>query len=55
MNEDSAYQNGCNAALIAYDIVLKEKDTTLAIKFFLNQRWRPISLTMNLIHSLEPI
>ena len=34
MNEYSAYQNGCSAALMAYDNALKEKDTTLAIKFF---------------------
>jgi hypothetical protein len=34
MDEYSAYQNGCNAALMAYDNALKGKDTTLAIKFF---------------------
>ena len=34
MNEYSAYQNGCNAAIMAYDNALKEKDTTLAVKFF---------------------
>jgi hypothetical protein len=34
MDEYSAYQNGCTAALIAYDNALKDKDTTLAITFF---------------------
>lgn len=34
MDEYSAYQNGCTAALIAYDNALKEKDTTLAVTFF---------------------
>ena len=34
MDEYSAYQNGCSAALIAYDNALKNKDTTLAITFF---------------------
>ena len=34
MDEYSAYQNGCSAALVAYDNALKEKDTTLAITFF---------------------
>lgn len=34
MDEYSAYQNGCSAALEAYDNALKEKDTTLAITFF---------------------
>lgn len=33
MDEYSAYQNGCTAALIAYDNALKNKDTTLAITF----------------------
>ena len=33
MDEYSAYQNGCSAALIAYDNALKKKDTTLAITF----------------------
>jgi hypothetical protein len=33
MDEYSAYQNGCTAALIAYDNALKEKDTTLAVTF----------------------
>jgi hypothetical protein len=33
MDEYSAYQNGCSAALIAYDNALKIKDTTLAITF----------------------
>ncbi|MEY4861229.1 MAG: hypothetical protein RL059_928 [Bacteroidota bacterium] len=34
MDEYSAYQNGCSAALVAYDNALQEKDTTLAITFF---------------------
>jgi hypothetical protein len=34
MDEYSAYQNGCTAALIAYDNALKDKDTTLAVTFF---------------------
>ena len=34
MDEYSAYQNGCSAALVAYDNALQEKDTTLAIIFF---------------------
>jgi hypothetical protein len=34
MDEYSAYQNGCSAALKAYDNALKENDTTLAITFF---------------------
>lgn len=34
MDEYSAYQNGCSAALMAYDNALKNKDTTLAITFF---------------------
>ena len=34
MDEYSAYQNGCTAALIAYDNALKDKDTSLAITFF---------------------
>ena len=34
MDEYSAYQNGCSAALVAYDNALQEKDTTLAISFF---------------------
>ena len=34
MDEYSAYQNGCSAALAAYDNALQEKDTTLAITFF---------------------
>lgn len=34
MDEYSAYQNGCTAALTAYDNALKEKDTALAIKFY---------------------
>jgi len=34
MDEYSAYQNGCTAAIIAYDNALKDKDTTLAITFF---------------------
>ena len=34
MDEYSAYQNGCTAALIAYENALKEKDTSLAITFF---------------------
>ena len=34
MDEYSAYQNGCTAALIAYENALKDKDTTLAITFF---------------------
>jgi len=34
MDEYSAYQNGCTAALIAYDNALKNKDTALAITFF---------------------
>ena len=34
MDEYSAYQNGCTAALIAYDNALKEKDTTIAVTFF---------------------
>lgn len=34
MDEYSAYQNGCTAALIAFDNALKEKDTALAITFF---------------------
>ena len=33
MDEYSAYQNGCSAALVAYDNALQEKDTTLAITF----------------------
>jgi hypothetical protein len=34
MDEYSAYQNGCSAALKAYDNALKENDTILAITFF---------------------
>jgi hypothetical protein len=33
MDEYSAYQNGCTAALMAYDNALKDKDTVLAITF----------------------
>ncbi|MBM3451674.1 MAG: hypothetical protein FJX84_00875 [Bacteroidetes bacterium] len=33
LDEYSAYQNGCTAALIAYDNALKNEDTTLAITF----------------------
>lgn len=34
MDEYTAYQNGCSAALEAYDNALKQYDTTLAITFF---------------------
>ena len=34
MDEYSAYQNGCTAALMAYDNALKSNDTALAITFF---------------------
>jgi hypothetical protein len=34
MNEYSAYQNGCTAALIAYETALNENNTELAVKLF---------------------
>jgi hypothetical protein len=34
MDEYSAYQNGCTAALIAYETALNENDTDLAVKLF---------------------
>jgi hypothetical protein len=34
MDEYSAYQNGCNAALIAYETALNENDIDLAVKLF---------------------
>lgn len=34
MDEYSAYQNGCTAALIAYETAINENDTDLAVKLF---------------------